>query len=52
MLRISVEIIGAKPVIYDKFHYDEDEFDDGYRTNDNAFGSWLSLKGDKIFYAL
>lgn len=44
-------LMSKQPVIYDKFHYDEDEFDDGYRTNDNAFGSWLSLKGDKIFYA-
>ncbi|MBE6379248.1 MAG: hypothetical protein E7051_10630 [Lentisphaerae bacterium] len=44
-------LMSKQPVIYDKFHYDEDEFDNGYRTNDNAFGSWLSIKGDKIFYA-
>ncbi len=43
-------LMTREPVIYDKPYYAEDEFDDGYRTNDNGFGAWLSRDGQKLYY--
>ena len=40
-----------KHLFWDNSQFDEEEYEDGFRTNDNFGGMWLSKDGKEIFWA-